>query len=109
MLKDAKREDLDDFKTQMDAIEMFKEMDKDGDGFVETKDLVMIMQMFGEKITEKDVDKIAIMNADFDPDNTEKFSLQTFVDKIGNYIENYGTEDEVYIFHNIPFHNNTKY
>merc|ERR1711976_104449 len=71
----------------------FKEMDKDGDGFVETKDLPMIMLMFGEKLT--DPEKIAKMNADFDPDNTERFTLQTFVDKIGNYIENYGTEDEV--------------
>ena len=93
MLKAKDRNEYQDFKTQFDVTSMLKEIDRDGDGIVETKDIPMIMAMFGEaKLPEEKFEK---MKAEFDPEDTGKFAQELFVEKISEYIDNYGTENEV--------------
>lgn len=93
MLKAQERNEFQDFKVQFDVVSMLKEIDRDGDGIVETKDIPMIMAMFGEpKLAE---DKFEKMKADLDPEDTGRFALDLFVERISEYVENYGTEAEV--------------
>ena len=93
MQKPNERTEFADLRSQFDAVKVFTEIDRDGDGIVETKDIPMIMAMFGElKLPDE---KFEAMKKDFDPDEKGHFDLDTFVQKIKGYIENYGTEDEV--------------
>jgi Ca2+-binding EF-hand superfamily protein len=93
MLKAQDRKEFQDFKAQFDLQAMLKEIDRDGDGIVETKDIPMIMAMFGEpKLLDEKFEK---MKAELDPEDTGRFALDLFVERIGDFVDNYGTESEV--------------
>ena len=74
---------------------LLSQVDQDGDDEMYLKDLPVVLALLGEtKVSQEKLNTIYQALEVTGEDLQEKIALETFLDKIGPHLENYGSKDE---------------
>ena len=72
---------MKDYDGEMEIKEIFRVFDKDGNGFISTSELRLVMSNLGEKLTDEEVDEM-IREADIDGDGQVNYEGESIHCKI---------------------------
>ena len=94
-----RRPDFMDFASQYRLRSAFNEIDQDGDEKIILAELPTVLALLGEtKITpekmETIMNELSVVDEDARDDHDRYVTLQNFLDKIGPFLENYGSKSE---------------
>lgn len=96
MLTDEERKDYEDLLKQVNMLQDATILDIDGDGQVSLAHIQTIMTLLGEpKCPPERIEEIKELFAEDTDSSGLRVQLSTFLIKIRNYLQSYGSEKEV--------------